>query len=197
MKSGKLCASVCAFVVVALGVQFQQTASGQEGQGESEVKRGFEIAPVPLNLAGKNRSLVGLGSYLVNGPMECVGCHTQNLYLPGGDPFRGQPAVINQATYLGGGSAFGPFLARNLTPDASGRPAGLTLDEFKQVMRTGVDLKGVEQPPVPAPTPLLQVMPWPAYKHSTDRFLEAIYTYLSAVPCVEGGPGVPANRCSN
>jgi hypothetical protein len=23
----------------------------------------------------------------------------------------------------------------------------------------------------------------------------AIYTYLSAVPCVEGGPGEPPNRC--
>jgi len=29
----------------------------------------------------------------------------------------------------------------------------------------------------------------------TDRQLTAIYEYLSAIPCIEGGPGEPANRC--
>src|SRR6266550_1855995 len=77
-------------------------AQGQGNGGESEVQRGFEIAPAPLNLAGKNRSLVGQGSYLVNGPSDCTGCHTAGLYLPGGDAFLGQPAVINVAAYLAG-----------------------------------------------------------------------------------------------
>jgi hypothetical protein len=176
--------------MMAAIVRFPAQAQGQGDGGESEIRRGFEIAPVPLKLEGKNRALVGLGSYLVNGPMDCVGCHTSNLFLPGGDPFLGQPAVINTATYLGGGVPFGPFVSRNLTPDSGGRPAGLTLRQFKQVLRTGVDLKGIEQPPVPAPTPILQVMPWPAYRHSTERFIEAIYEYLSAIPCLEGGPGV-------
>jgi len=29
----------------------------------------------------------------------------------------------------------------------------------------------------------------------TDHDLEAIYEYLSAIPCLEGGPSVPAHRC--
>jgi hypothetical protein len=29
----------------------------------------------------------------------------------------------------------------------------------------------------------------------TDDDLMAIYTYLSAIPCLEGGPGEPPNRC--
>ena len=40
-------------------------ASGRSSDGnddESRIKRGFEIAPVPLNLEGKNPALVGLGS---------------------------------------------------------------------------------------------------------------------------------------
>jgi hypothetical protein len=41
----------------------------------SQIWRGFEIAPVPLNLAGKNWGLVGLGSYLVN-TTGCNDCHT-------------------------------------------------------------------------------------------------------------------------
>ena len=44
--------------------------------------------------------------------------------------------------------------------------------------------------------PLLQVMPWAGYQNMTDRELEAIYAYLQAIPCVEGG-GLNAlpNRC--
>jgi hypothetical protein len=38
----------------------------------------------------------------------------------------------------------GPFTSRNLTPDTTtGLPAGLTLAQFQQVMRTGVDPKQV------------------------------------------------------
>jgi hypothetical protein len=40
------------------------------GEKDDEARRiriGFEIAPVPLNLNGKDRNLVGLDSYWVNG----------------------------------------------------------------------------------------------------------------------------------
>src|SRR5260370_15252006 len=43
---------------------------------ESEVRIGFEIAPVPLNLERKNRELVGLGSYIVNSQCDCNSCHS-------------------------------------------------------------------------------------------------------------------------
>ena len=57
---------------------------------DSRVQRGLEIAPVPLNLAGKDRTLVGLGSYLVNATADCNGCHTaspQVEFAPGGNPY--------------------------------------------------------------------------------------------------------------
>jgi hypothetical protein len=182
------------YTVILLGlavtVIMKAPAQSQGNGGESEIQRGFQIAPVTLNLAGKNRALVGLGSYLVNGPMDCTGCHTNGLYLPGGNPFNGDPTTtINTAAYLAGGVAFGPFISRNLTPDKEGRPAGLTFAQFEQVLRTGVDLKGIP------PAPLLQVMPWPAFRHSTDQHLAAVYEYLSSIPCIEGGPGSPPNRC--
>src|SRR5713101_5391304 len=47
-----------------------QAQSGGDSQ-ESRIKRGFEIAPVPLSLEGKDRALVGLGSYLVNAVAAC------------------------------------------------------------------------------------------------------------------------------
>ena len=63
---------------------------------ESQIQRGFEIAPVPLNLKGKNRALVGLGSYIVNAQGGCNDCHTWPSYKGGGDPFLGQqPKEVN------------------------------------------------------------------------------------------------------
>ena len=56
---------------------------------ESRIERGFEIAPVPLNMEGKDPALVGLGSYLVNPSGGCNDCHSagpQTEYLPGGKP---------------------------------------------------------------------------------------------------------------
>jgi hypothetical protein len=68
---------------------------------ESQIKRGFEIAPVPLKLAGKNRALVGLGSYLVN-TTGCNDCHTYPNWGDGGNPFKGEPEQINTKGYLAG-----------------------------------------------------------------------------------------------
>jgi len=148
---------------------------------ESEIERGFEIAPVPLDLRGKNRALVGLGSYIVNGQGGCNDCHTHPAYAPGGDPFLGQPEKINSQQYLTGGRVFGPFVSRNLTPDDTGKPAGLTFDEFRTTLRTGQDPEG-------PPGELLQVMPWPVYGKMTDNDLRAIYEFLRAIPSRPDNP---------
>ena len=172
---------------------------GQQGnEGQSQIQRGFEIAPVELNLTGKNRSLVGLGSYFVNGPGDCIGCHTgppPGRFLPGGNPFNGEPELINTARYMAGGNTFGPgIISRNLTPDSEGRPAGLTWEQFEETLRLGTDFKAIP-PHVPNDPGLLQVMPWPEVRHASDRDLKAIYEYLSAIPCIEGGPGITEPRC--
>jgi len=139
----------------------------------SQIQRGFEIAPVPLDLKGKNRALVGLGSYIVN-TGGCNDCHTNPPYADGGDPFQGQPEQINVDCYLSGGMSFGPFVSRNLTPDSQGLPAGLTLDLFIHTLRTGQDPD--------EPGELLQVMPWPVFGKKTTRDLTAIYEYLRSIP---------------
>ncbi len=169
-----------------------------QGLSQAEVARifrGFQIAPVPLNLEGKNRQLVGLGSYIVNAQGGCNDCHTAPPYVGGGDPFSGEDKRVNTARYLAGGTPFGDPtdpntpISRNLTPDAStGLPAGLTWEQFRQVMRTGIDLK--HRPPfVPSgDKDLLQVMPWPVYQDMIDRDLRAIYQYLRAIPSLPSEP---------
>ena len=155
-----------------------------EGQ-ESQIRRGFEIAPVPLNLNGKNRALVGLGSYIVNAQGACNDCHTHPSYAAGGDPYLGQPQQVNAAQYLAGGRQFGPFTSRNLTPDpVTGLPADLTFQQFLEVMHKGTDFDNAH----PQISPLLQVMPWPVFGDMTDRDLRAVYEYLSAIPPLKNNP---------
>jgi hypothetical protein len=54
----------------------------------------------------------------------------------------------------------------------------LSVQQFVAVMRTGADFDHVH----PQISPLLQVMPWPAFRNMTDVELLAIYEYLSALP---------------
>jgi hypothetical protein len=64
-------------------------------------------------------------------------------------------------------------------------------------MRTGHDFENIH-PTRPANTPqtancvpfpfdgsLLQIMPWPGYKDMTKHDLQAIYEYLTAIPCID------------
>jgi hypothetical protein len=144
-------------------------------QDAVRIAKGFKIAPVKLKLAGLNRNLVGLGSYIVNAQAGCNDCHTNPSYAPGHDPFKGQPKRVNVAGYLAGGRVFAPgIVSRNITPDNTGKPAGLTAAQFLTVLRTGQD---PEQP-----GRLLQVMPWPVFQDMNNSDIRAIYEYLRAIP---------------
>jgi hypothetical protein len=203
-----------AAIIVAGMVNSSKRVTAQDDT-ESRIQRGFDIAPVPLTLQGKNRALVGLGSYIVNAVGDCNGCHSAGpateFVVPNGNPYFLSPPFsgtteINTNNYLGGGRDFGPFGAppqiphlysRNLTPDKTGLPAGgHTYAEFVEIMRQGTDFDHVH-PNCTAGTPtnclmppfngdLLQVMRWPFFKNMTDHELRAIYEYLSAIPCNPG-----------
>lgn len=169
-----------------VAAELQQRQPGSSANEALRIARGFRIAPVRLDMRGKDPLLVGLGSYLVNAAGGCNDCHTVPSYAPGGNPFQGEPKRVNATNYLAGGAVLGPFTSRNLTPDPqTGLPAALTYAQFAREMRTGIDLKQVH----PEISPLLQVMPWPVYQDLTDRDLRAIYEYLRAIPHAE--PGTP------
>jgi hypothetical protein len=93
-------------------------------------------------------------------------------------------------------------MSRNITPDDSGKPRGLSEAEFIQVMRQGKDIScskpnppkygGVVDPVCSTPEgagagvsfnpDVLQTMSWPTYHSMTDTELKAVYAYLSALP---------------
>jgi hypothetical protein len=133
--------------------------------------------------------------------------------------------MTNPSGYLGGGAQFhgvpgqgpggvGPLViyARNLTPGCDSAPCnnplpegGHTFADFLTIMRTGHDfdnahpacptfgVEGCTAPPNAAN--LLQVMPWPTYGNMSDDDLLAVWTYLSAIPCIShaGTSNLPAN----
>ena len=155
-----------AIVVAGMWVSSPRVRADNEGNDEeSKIQQGFAIAPVPLNLVGKNPALVGMGSYIVNAHAGCNGCHNSpdlggEYVIPTGMPYFLKPpqisAKVNPAGYLGGGRDFGAYpsdtppgafphiISRNLTPDVSGRPeGGHTLEEFFTIFRTGHDFDGV------------------------------------------------------
>ena len=131
-----------------LNVMPGKAVSDDDDDRDSRIQQGFALVQgLPLHLKGKNRALVGLGAYLVNGVGGCNDCHTNPPYPDGGDPTLGQPKKINVAAYLAGGAEFIPahpgfhaIVARNLTPDKTGLPeGGASFQEFRSIMRTGVD----------------------------------------------------------
>ncbi|MBV9016757.1 MAG: hypothetical protein JO058_13985 [Alphaproteobacteria bacterium] len=276
MSAARLCAALILITTTSTASVADDGDRDRDGGGDrissSVVQQGFQISPVPfnkLNLAGKDRALVALGSYLVNGVGDCNGCHTFPRFLrPGGtpstttnstgnlqslgsnpkygnpyldppdQPLNGQlQANVNADTthgvvihtpagtsiyqynhFLAGGRCFGFFMSRNITPDDSGKPRGLTEAEFIQVMRQGKDVSCSKQnPPIYGGVPdpvcsnpegkgagtsfnpgVLQTMSWATFHSMTDTDLKAIYAYLSALPqskaCNTGGPA--GNGCA-
>lgn len=242
-----LAAMLVTFAAIALAamvIQVPRVHADPADDEQSLIQIGFKIAPVQLNLKGKNRELVGLGSFIVNAQGDCNGCHTAGgppnfNYANGGNPYFGQKTKVDPTTYLAGGADFGPavppsaliggfppgsqppsyppaefgnyvgpdMIARNLTPDKSGRAeGGNSLEQFKQILRNGTDFDKLHptcMSALPSPTPancipapvdgsLLQVMPWPTFHNMTDHQIEAIYEYLSSIPCI-AGPATPSD----
>jgi hypothetical protein len=155
---------------------------------ESRALIGLRIAPLPLNLKGRDAELVGYGSYLVNAVVDCDGCHSIQEYATGGDPFLGQPKRINATDYLRGGLGLPGdngqmVISRNIRPELpSGLPASKTFAQFSAVFQHGTDFDN--------PGQILQVMPWPAFQNMTNEDVRAIYEYLSALPpatALDGG----------
>ena len=262
MKSlAKLTGAALALVAIVLAAMSMKAprVHANDDDDQSRIQIGFRIAPVPLNLKGRDRAKVGLGSYLVNAVGDCNGCHSSGSaplgiypYVTGNNPYFNQPEKIDPTVYLNGGVNFGtvgtptgpngyagPFIiTRNLTPDKNGRPeGGHTLDEFKQILRHGIDfdhihptctadqITEINNGGTPACIPtgpivfdangdsydnipdgdLLQIMPWPTFSKLSDHDIEAIYEYLSAIPCIDnsfstppaGAPNELRNDCGN
>jgi hypothetical protein len=194
---------VASVFVASLGMAILRADHDHDRPGEisdhddARVQAGFNYARqqgIKLDFSRKDKELVGLGSYLVNAVGGCNDCHTAPPFTKDPSIALGAPKQINNACYLAGGSPFGPPpfglppgspVSRDITPFEDGKPAGLTFNQFRHVIRTGEDPDN--------PGQVLRVMPWPVYQAMTDGDLRAIYEYLSAIPAIAKDTcGVPS-----
>src|SRR5262245_25340817 len=181
MKTAAAITVASGIFVAALLFASTRVSADDDDQGDglgapelSRISRGYQIAPVRLNLLGKNRALVGLGSYIVNAQGACADCHSCPTYAAGHNPFEGGDGQLNADNYLAGGVPFGPEVtSANITPDPT-MPENHTFAQFLKLIRTGHEIE--------EPDEILQVMPWPIFRNMTTRDLRAIYEYLRAIP---------------
>ena len=215
-----------------------KTQDNRDNDEESLVPYRLRDIPVPLNLEGKDRNLVGLGSYLVNAVATAMvatpaaGLQTSTtpqaetptlasrrrpiptVYLRGGQDFG--PAVpyresIHTSYVFPSGQYVGPdIIARNLTPDKTGLRKGATHSHsLSRIMRNGIDFDNLHPTctahycqnrlhatnciPAPVATAIFsKSCHGQRFHNMTDHQLDAIYEYLSAIPCIDTMiPGQP------
>jgi mono/diheme cytochrome c family protein len=104
----------------------------------------------PIDLEIDKSSPLVHGKYLAT---TCLGCHGENFK---GGPIPGVPPEWPEAANI---SADGYFSTH-------------TYDDFKKVLRTGVNAEGR--------TLNGQFMPWPVFKHMTDDELQSLYAFLKS-----------------
>jgi hypothetical protein len=184
--SAAIVSTLAAIVAMATMLVKSPEVRGQSGTSQgndaSKIQQGFAIAPAPLNLAGKDPALVGLGSYIVNAQGDCNGCHSLSPsveFTPTGNPYLLSPPFDGKTTtdpshYLAGGRDFGPFpggpgpgsiehlYSRNLTPDKTGRPeGGHTYAEFAEIIRHGTDFDHIHPSCGTGPVMPANCLPFP------------------------------------
>ncbi len=167
-------AAGAAGIIIFAGLHMRvQAADKGQGQGQDNDQKlaqiGLSIMPDFVKMQGKDPTLLGLGSFIVNAQADCNGCHGSdpvNEFLPTNNPFLRPPLngsmKFNQATYLNGGQNFGSvgpgivldvnnpvyagpgngplIITRHRTPDHTGNPeGGNDLAKFMTILRTGHD----------------------------------------------------------
>ena len=156
---------------------------GDDAGDESRIRQGFAISPAAAQPRRQEPGPRGPGQ-LLRQRRDLVRRlpHEFSPVSPGRESVPG-PARADQSRQLLEGEQTVPGRgshrvsrtpsSRSLRPE-NGLPAGLTLDQFVDVMRNGTDYDH--------PGRLLQVMGWPIFQNMTDRDLLAIYAYLSTLP---------------
>lgn len=187
---------ISTLAIAVASIAFWGCPEGQTLANEldSRSEIGFAIADQQGIALDHDDPVLGLGSYLINANNSCNDCHTQPNYAPGGDPYSRQPKQVPLANFLAGGRLFatptGNFCSRNITPaPGTSRPAGLSRRDFLYVIQTGCDPQDANFRD-PQTCGLLQVMPWPHYQDMKPQELNAMYSFLAALPS-----GTPGTQC--
>ena len=134
-----------------------------------------ETTPPPAQV--RTETPLERGRYLVEGLMDCFGCHSDVDWKAPGAPIvagRKGSGVIFPEEGL-------PFkiTAPNITPDAEAGLANWTDEEIGRAIRNGIGKDG---------RVLFPAMPYMSYRAISDEDLAAVITYLRSIPAVRNTP---------
>ena len=176
---------------------------GQPISDPDAILRGLAIRPLDApsdaalqSLPARDQAALGRGSYLANAA-QCSDCHTNppRVELRPGKP---NYMNVNTAGYLTGGRVFlvpaplEPSLhqVRTMSADLTGETNGFlqdpedTFGRFLAILESGThSSKSPHGEPARA---LGWPMPWQDFRNMTTDNLEALYTYLKALPHLGG-----------
>ncbi|MCB0792310.1 MAG: c-type cytochrome [Flavobacteriales bacterium] len=123
-------------------------------------------APYPDITASTDSAVIARGSYLVNGPAHCTGCHTDKAHETAF--VKGEPVPLH------GGMPFvlpvGTIYSRNITNDKTYGVGRLSDQEIARTLRYGVGSDG---------RAIFDFMP---FYMLSDADLQAVISYLRTVP---------------
>ncbi|HUO84156.1 MAG TPA: diheme cytochrome c-553 [Thermoanaerobaculia bacterium] len=103
--------------------------------------------------------------------------HPESMIMPPAPKLQGPWMWAGAATNTAFAGPWGVSYSMNLTPDQNTGMGVWTEELFVKAMREGKHM-GVSRPIMPP-------MPWPAYRHLTDRDLKAVFAYLRTVPAIQ------------
>ena len=123
--------------------------------------RSFEATPARLER----------GSYLVNGVLGCLGCHSEpDLKAPGAPPLA---AKLGAGTVFEGAADFpGTLIAPNITPDKETGAGNWSDDTLARAIREGIGHDG---------RALFPIMPYMNYRAMPDEDLASVIVYIRSI----------------
>ncbi len=143
----------------------------------------FEPAqrPAAMETVELTPARIERGRYLVEGALDCFGCHTQRDWSRYGGPAQGPQGA--GGVCLGEESGLpGTVCASNITPDVETGLGGWTNGEVLRAIREGVDKDGHA---------LVPFMPYPSFRSLSDEDGQAIVAYLRTLPPVRNAVPEP------
>jgi hypothetical protein len=121
------------------------------------------------------------GSYLVNGLMGCMYCHSEHdASLPGTPP---KTAGQGAGRLMASDADLGTFYSANITPDHETGIGDWTDGEIARAIREGISRDG---------RALFPAMPYDRFRRMPDEDLGAVIVYLRSLPAVRNSVPKPA-----
>jgi len=112
------------------------------------------------------------GKYLVDGVMDCFGCHTdQDWSKPGAPPVAGKEG----SGHVWSDQDRAWLVAPNITPDKETCAGNWSDDTLARAIREGIGHDG---------RALFPLMPYPHYNQLSDEDLASVIVYVRTVPAV-------------